>query len=52
MTSLHAIMMEENKGILEEFPKGSFAHLFWQQQLEAATRKDKRGIQWDLLMVK
>ena len=52
---MHTIMMEENEGILKEFPKGSFAHLFWQQQLEAATRKEKKskqGMRWDPLMVK
>lgn len=46
---LHEIMMEENKGILEEFPKGSFAHLFWQKRKD---KNSKRGMRWDPLMVK
>lgn len=40
---------------MEEFPQGSFARLFWQQQLEAVSRKDARsmkGMRWDPLMVK
>lgn len=49
---MQAIMEEENEGILEKFPEGSFARLFWQQQYEAATKKDKRGMRWHSLMVK
>ncbi len=49
---LHAVMKSESSKILEEFPEGSFRRLFWQQQLDAASKKDKRGMRWDPLMVK
>ena len=46
---LQAVMKSENSRIMEEFPEGS---LFWKQQLDATSRKDKRGMRWDPLMVK
>lgn len=52
---LHAVMMDNNKDILEQFPPGSFARMFWQQQLEGISRKStnsKRGMRWHPLMVK
>ena len=52
---LHTIMTTENSSIMDQFPEGSFARLFWQQQFEAASRKTKemkRGMHWDPLMVK
>lgn len=49
---LHTVMRSESSKILEEFPEGSFGRLFWRQQLDAASRKDKRGMRWDPLMVK
>lgn len=52
---LHTIMTTENKNIMEQFPDGSFARLFWQQQLDATSRKDphsKKGMRWDPLMIK
>ena len=45
------IMKEESACIMEKYPEGSFARLFWMQQLEAS-KKDKRGMRWDPLMVK
>ena len=30
---------EQSGNVMAEFPEGSFARLFWQQQCEAATRK-------------
>ena len=32
---LHTIMESKNSSILKEFPEGSFAKLFWKQQLDA-----------------
>ena len=49
---LHTIMESENSSILQEFPEGSFARLFWKQQLDASSKKDKRRMRWDPLMVK
>ena len=48
-------MVEKNNDILEQFPSGSFARMFWQQQLEGVSRKStnsKRGMRWHPLMVK
>ena len=52
---MHSIMQEENQTILKNFPEGSFARLFWKQQLDAASRRDrksKQGMRWDPLMIK
>ena len=43
------IMSDGNKNILDEFPEGSFARLFWQQQLDALSKKSKKGMRWDPL---
>ena len=51
-TDLHSIMSSENDSILRSFPEGSFGRLFWKQQLDASSKKDKRGMRWDPLMVK
>ena len=34
------------------YPKGSFASLFWEEQLKAASVKDARQIRWHPLMIK
>ena len=53
MTQLEAIIMSDgNKNVLDEFPEGSFARLFWQQQLDALSKKSKKGMRWDPLMIK
>ena len=52
---MHKIMTDQNKNIMEEFPEGSFARLFWRQQLDAVSRKDtqsRKGMRWDPLMIK
>jgi hypothetical protein len=49
---LQAVMKDENTNITQHFPEGSFCRLFWQQQLTAASKKDKRGMHWHPLMVK
>ena len=33
-------MEENNDGVCDAFPEGSFRCLFWEQQLKAATCKD------------
>ncbi len=53
MTSdLHQVMQDEEHQALRQFPPGSFQHVFWQQQKEAASRQDKRGMRWHPAMVK
>lgn len=52
---LKNIMISETDNIRERFPEGSFARVFWQQQLEWMSRKGehaKKGIRWDPLIVK
>ena len=49
---LHTVMKSESSKVLGEFPEGSFGRIFWKQQLDAASRKDRRGMRWDPLMVK
>lgn len=49
---LEAVMKDQNNNILQQFPDGSFAQLFWQQQEIALSKKDRRGMRWDPLMVK
>ena len=53
-SDLHKIMEEEEEQVLGRFPRGSFQHIFWQQQKEAASQsgKDKQGMRWHPLMVK
>ena len=48
---LHQIMDEEEDKAMSDVQPGSFRHLFWQQQKEAATR-DPRGIRWHPAMIK
>ena len=36
----------------EEYPKGSFKRVFWDQQLEASKGKDSRQIRWHPAMIK
>ena len=51
---LNQIMLEEEEQVAQKFPPGSFQHIFWQQQKEAASRsgKEKRGMHWHPLMIK
>ena len=53
-SDLHQIMLEEEEHVAQKFPLGSFQHIFWQQQKEAASRsgKEKRGMRWHPLMIK
>lgn len=47
-----SIMEGEGKSVFTELPENSFKRIFWQQQFEAASRQDKRGMRWHPLMVK
>lgn len=54
--SVHADLsniMEEMSGeILEKYPVGSFRRVFWEQQLEAVRKKDRRQIRWHPAIIK
>ena len=46
------IMSQENKAVHQAFSEGSFARIFWEQQFDAISCPDKRGMRWHPLMVK
>lgn len=46
------IMWENVSQIGKEYPPESFPHLFWEQQMKAASVKDARAMRWHPLMVK
>ena len=50
--SLKEIMMANSGRVGSELTPGSFPTIFWQQQQEAALKKDLRGMRWHPLMVK
>lgn len=37
---------------LEDLPPNSFAKLFWDQQIDAATKKNARSVRWHPLMIR
>lgn len=49
---LLGIMNENHEQIKQAYPEGSFARLFWEQQLKAASVKDARQVRWHPLMIK
>ena len=51
-SDLHQIMVAEEQHVLKEYPRNSFQRIFWQQQKEAASRTDMRGMRWHPMMIK
>ncbi len=51
-TDLQQVIVDEEQQMVRRFPEGSFQHIFWQQQKQAAVRPDKRGIRWHPLMIR
>ena len=49
---LLGIMNENYENIKQAYPEESFARLFWEEQLKAASVKDARQICWHPLMIK
>ena len=49
---MRTIMNENHNEITGAFPEGSFARLFWEEQLKAARVKDPRQMRWHPLMIK
>ena len=47
----HTILREESRSIFEKLPEDSFQRVFWQQQLEAASR-DKKHMKWHPSMIR
>ena len=38
---LKTIMIEEEKSVLEQYPKGSFLHLFWKHNIIYSKRRER-----------
>lgn len=49
---LVTIMEEESETIKQQYKKGTFKHLFWEQQLKAAKAKGPNGIRWHPMMIR
>ena len=46
------ILQNEGCRRMERVEGNTFQHLFWKQQVEAASKKDPRGMRWHPLMIK
>ena len=46
------IMNEMTNQVHTECPEGSFKHIFWDQQLQAANTKDRKQIRWHPAIIK
>ena len=44
-------MNEMTDKIHTEYPDGSFKHIFWDQQLQAANTKDRKQIRWHPIII-
>ena len=51
-TDLQSAMEENHATVMCENPEGSFVHVFWQQQQEAARQHDARTMQWHPQMIR
>ena len=49
---LLGIMKDKTKDINQAYPEGSFARLFWEEQLRAATAKDPCQVRWHPLIIR
>ena len=51
-SDLRQIMQECNAKVMSEYPEGSLARIFWEQQLKAASCRDRQQMHWHPIMVK
>jgi hypothetical protein len=49
---LRTIMQEKAHSMSQELSPGSFAQVFWENQLQTATVKDARSMRWDPIMIR
>ena len=49
---LISIMNDNNDKIKMAYPEGSFARLFWEEQLKASLTDDMRQVRWHPCMIK
>ena len=46
------VSLPESAKHLESLPEDSFEHIFWQQQIEAASQHSSRHMRWHPLMIR
>ena len=51
-SDLLSIMRDNEQRVRDAYPEGSFAKLFWDEQLKAATAGDSRQVRWHPLLIK
>ena len=51
-SDLVGIMNDNGDKIKQAYPEGSFARLFWEEQLKAATVSDARQVRWHPVIIK
>ena len=49
---LVSVMKENSKHVSEVYPEGTFANVFWNEQLKAALVKDSRQMRWHPLIIR
>jgi hypothetical protein len=49
---LSETMKNQSSSVAARYPPNTFARLFWDQQLEAASRRGPKGMKWHPLMIK
>ena len=49
---LKQIVKTEGRNLMEQAAPSSFQRVFWQQQMDAASREDARGMRWHPLMIR
>ena len=45
-------MIQKSQTMSQQLPAGSFARIFWDNQLQAAQQQDSRSMRWDPIMIK
>lgn len=46
------VTSSESSQFFDSLPKDSFQSIFWQQQVEAASKKNARSMRWHPLMIR
>ena len=49
---LSSIVADNSSNILDKYPAGSFARIFWQQQEQASRLKNAKSMRWEPAMIR
>lgn len=49
---LCATMAESSSGVKEQYPSGSFAQIFWEQQEQGSRLKNAKSMRWEPAMIR